>query len=105
MCSNVACAPVQRAAAIRDHSTRRLLCANLAFGRSREIEYDGDGCGLARICAALHRHAASILAQQWLAEEESVVRERSPSLSAKARAAVVGGVILLVACAPQIARE
>jgi alpha-beta hydrolase superfamily lysophospholipase len=43
------------------------------------------------------------VAQQWLAEEESMVRGRTPALSAAARAAALGALIALGACAPEIA--
>src|SRR6185312_14252933 len=96
---------VQCLAAVRDHPACRFLCAGLAFGRQAKIEYDGDGEGMARICAALYSDAASFMAQHRLAEKESMVRGRASSLFAKACAALAGGLILLAACAPQVARE
>src|ERR1051326_2469504 len=55
---------------------------------------------MARICAALYSVAASIVAQQRMAEEQSMVRGRALALFAAARAACAGGLMALVACAP-----
>ena len=61
----------------------------LALGRCREIQYDGDGQGVARLCAALYSSAASVVAQQWLAEEESMVPENLLPALATACAALL----------------
>src|SRR5437762_4033912 len=58
---------------------------------------------MARICSALYSFAASLVAQQRLAEEESMVRGRTLALFAASRAAALVGLMALASCAPTLA--
>src|SRR5262249_42589522 len=93
---------------------RRILCAELASWRTRQGEHDRNRCSLARIRSAFHSVASSVLAQQWLDQEQFMVRARAHSLSAQtreSRAAVrrfgfPWAIVLLLgllSCAPVIA--
>src|SRR5258708_5031081 len=85
-----------------------ILCASVAFEGAQEGEPDGDGKGVARIWSAVHAAAASLMAQQRVGEEESVVRSRIAAGDAPARRQGVGllirslsiwfGVLALAAC-------
>ncbi len=94
--------PVRNAAGI---SHLRLLIGTYALNRylgdRRQREHDRNRQGLARIHAALYSLAASFLAQQCVAEEQSMVWRRIVALSAQACAACVVG--LIAACAPALA--
>ena len=75
---------------------RRNLCAALASGRNGEGQCQRDCPRLARLCATRHPLAASVVAQQCLVEEESMVRNRTPARFATACAALV--VLALTLC-------
>src|SRR5262249_46497874 len=107
--------PIRGFARFSADAARGIVCTELASGRARQIEHDRNRCRLARVHTALLAIAASVVAQQWLDQAQSVVRARAHSLSAQARESriVVTGrhrlflaVMLtlgLISCAPEVA--
>src|ERR1700722_1189636 len=95
----------RRAAEISADLAGGNLCLSPVFGRSSKIEYDGDGESVERVCAGLSSPAASVMAQQRMAEGQSVVRGRSVARFAKTCGAGLAALILsaLAACAPTVA--
>src|SRR6185295_395976 len=83
-----------------DNFNRRLR-AKMASGRAKWRDLDADREGMAQLCPTLYSPAASVVAQQCLAEKEPMVRARLASLFARACAALA--VLVSVACAPTLA--
>src|SRR6185437_4618502 len=88
-------------AGIPAHPPHRYLCVETLSGRATEGEHDRNRQGLARVHTTLYSPAASFVAQQCVAQEQSMVRRRVAPLFAKACAACA--VALIAACAPTIA--
>src|SRR5258705_11487003 len=79
----VAWAAVRRRAEVQASARHRNLCSTLSFERPRQEKRHGNGARLAGIWSICDTAAASLMAQQWVVEKESVVRSRAYPASAR----------------------
>src|SRR5215469_12949470 len=104
MCRDLAQPSRFGTAALCVDSPRRDIFHRLVPGGAAQGEYDGDGQGMARIWSGANALAPSILAQQCMAEEKSVVRKRALARFAGACAAGLVALVF-VGCAPAVAPQ
>src|SRR6476646_2616983 len=99
-------------AQIQAFAGHRNLCSTLSFERPRQEKRHGNRARLAGIWSICDTAAASLVAQQWMVEKESVVRNRTYPASAQlcGASAVLRALILIfaaltAACAPRLAAQ
>src|SRR5258706_15267867 len=92
-------ADLRRRAKIQAFAGHRNLCPTLSFERPRQEKRHGNSAQLAGIWSICDTAAASVVAQQWMVEKESVVRSRAYPVSARfcGASAVLRALILILA--------
>src|SRR5580765_1904481 len=95
----LAWAALRRGAEVQAPARHRHPCPTLSFERRSQEKRHGNRARLAGIWSICDTAAASLLAQQWMVEKESVVRNRTYPASAQLRgaSAVLRALILIFA--------